>query len=81
MKLNVLSLFWMRRLLVSDGHLLAEAVERAETPDDVGAVDANYFAVGEAFFEDIGGACVVVAFVSREDDQAVADVEVGVGGW
>ena len=57
---------------------MGEAVEGAEAPDDVGAVDADDFAFREAFFKDVGGASVVVAFVGGEDYQSVANVEVGV---
>ena len=75
---HLLFLFYFTTLL---GLLLTEAVETAESPDDVGAVDADDLAVGKTLFEDISGTSVVDALVGWEDDFAVGDVEVGVGGW
>ena len=55
-------------------------MEATETPDDVGAVDADNLAVAETLLEDVGGTGVVVALVGGKDDQAVGDIEVGVAG-
>ena len=59
-------------------HLLAEAVEGAEAPDDVGGVDAHHLAVGEAGLEALGRLVVGETAVGGEDDLAVSYVEVGV---
>lgn len=55
-------------------------MEGAETPDDVGGVDADDFAVGEESLEDVGGLVVGEATVGGEDDFAIGNVEVGIGG-
>jgi hypothetical protein len=62
------------------GFLLGEAVEGAETPDEVDGVDADYFAVGEAAGDDVEGVAVVGVVEGGDEDETVRDVEVGVAG-
>ena len=62
------------------GLLLAEAVETAEAPDDVGAVDAHYLPVGEAGLEDIRCLIVGQATIGGEYDFLIGNIEVGIAG-
>ena len=64
----------------SCGLLLGHAVEGAEAPDEVGAVDAGDRAVGEAVGEGVEGDAVVGVVEGGDEDEAVGDVEVGVAG-
>ena len=64
----------------STGYLLREAVERAKSPNDVGAVDADNLAVGEAGLEGVGGLVVGEAAVGGENDLVVGYVEIGIAG-
>ena len=62
------------------GLLLAEAVEAAKAPHNVGAVNANNLAVGETGFEDIGCLVVGQTAVGGEYHFPVGNIEVGVAG-
>ena len=68
------------QVLRSCGLLLGHAVERAEAPDEVGAVDAGDGAVGEAVGEGVEGDAVVGVVEGGDEDEVVGDVEVGVAG-
>ena len=68
------------RLRLSSGFrlLLAYAVYRAQSVDHCTAVDADDFAVGKDALDDLKGTPVVFAAECRDEDDAVADIEVGV---
>src|SRR6185437_11215823 len=58
--------------------LLREAVQRAESPDQIDGVDADDFAIGEAAGDDVEGVAVVGIVESGDEYQAIRDVEVGI---
>jgi hypothetical protein len=60
--------------------LLGHAVEGAEAPDEIAAVDGDDWAVGDELFEDFEGEGVVGVVEDGDEDAGVGDVEVGVGG-
>ncbi len=60
--------------------MLSHAVEGAEAPDEVAAVDGDDGAVFELVFEDGEGAGVVGIIEDGDEDCSIGDVEVGVAG-
>ena len=57
--------------------LLGETVNRAETPDQVSAVDANHFAVRQPLLQGAHGRAVAVALAEgRHQQRAVGEIEV-----
>src|SRR5689334_17382314 len=60
------------------GLLLGHAVERAESPDQLGAVDSGYLAAGERLGEYPQRHPVVRIIECRHQDQTIGDVEVSV---
>src|SRR5581483_3663428 len=61
--------------------LLGHAVDGAQSPDEVAAVDADDVALGEQIREDVEGYAIVRVVEHRDQHNAVCDVEVGVGRW
>ena len=55
-------------------------MEGAEAPDEVGGVDADDLAGGEAGGDDVEGAAVVGVVEGGDEDERVGDGEVGVAG-
>ena len=55
-------------------------MEGAEAPDQIDAVDADDFAAGEDFSQNVEGYAVVGIVKGGDEDEAIGDVEVGVTG-
>ena len=60
------------------GLLLCHAVDRAETPDKIAAVDSHYFAVGKNIGESVQSNPVIGIIKDRNQDESVGNIEVGV---
>jgi len=60
--------------------LLGEAVEGAESPDEVDGVDADDVASGKAGGDGVEGDAVLRVVEGGDEDERVGDVEVGVAG-
>src|SRR5437660_1790754 len=58
--------------------LLADAMEGAEAPDQFGGINAQNAAVWKSFLQDGQGLGVVGMTISRDQDNLVGDVKVGV---
>src|SRR6266849_647348 len=60
--------------------LLRHAVQCAEPPDQISAVDADDLAVGEEVSEDVEGEAVVGIVEDGNENEAIGNVEIGVAG-
>src|SRR6187402_1769123 len=71
---------------LSDNHLdsrllLAEAMETAQSPDDLGRVDADDPSGRETVLDDLQRFFVAAATKSWYDHRLVGYIEVGIRGW
>src|SRR5262249_2805042 len=65
----------------SAGRLLLRcAMDGAQPPDEIAAVDAYHFTAGKNAGENIQGNAVLGIVEGRNQDQVIGDVEVGVAG-
>src|SRR6476646_8228312 len=60
--------------------LLRHAVNRAQAPDKVSAVDADDLTIGKQISQDIERVAIVGVVEGRNQNQAIGDVKIGVAG-
>lgn len=66
--------------LLSCRYLLREAVEGAQAPDQIGAIDADHLAGGKEFLQNLLGALVVGMVEEGQQHDMISDIEIGITG-